>query len=127
MPYLVEALPTLNRKALSRRKERMERASHIVKTTEPGAIALDLRGQRIRLGKRLFAGIPSLPPDEISKLVNSYCRVAEMILRLSRVPLAPPGSAERPESGPVPVLDLSPEHLAPDLAPSPSPEPVPVP
>ena len=99
MPRLVDRLPTLDGKSLSRRASRAARAMSLVAVAEPGNIALQLHGFRIRLGRLLHQATKeqsteSLGADApvIHSLTADYCRVTELLLRLARVPQAPPGA-----------------------------------
>lgn len=107
MPDLVDTQSRFTPKLLGRRESRQQRAMQLVKVHEVGAIALNLRHARIRLGSRLRLEIPSGNPNDIKLLTDAFCRVNDQLLRLARVPQAPPGHLKGEDKRP--TLDLVPE------------------
>lgn len=79
----------------------------LMQVKEPVIIAGDLRIARRLLGVRLKATIPNAETDDVKVLTACYCQVADLLLRICRVPLAPPGARSSGKlSAP---LDITPE------------------
>jgi len=106
MPTLLK-VPDYSSKSMQRRADRKARVLQLICNIEPPRIAADLRSQRIQLGKRLKQTIPNGDAGEVHTLTADFCRVAELLLRICRVPQAPAGSKVDPKRQ---TLDIGPEH-----------------
>lgn len=116
MATLARVVPEQSRYSLTRRGARQDRLLNTAKRTEPALIYLGLRRQRTQIANLMTdlvtrAKTEEPDPNAVAKLSAAYVRVAEMILRICRVPLAPPGSAKPGDDRP--QLDITPEFTAP--------------
>lgn len=117
--------PLFRDKSLTRSKERSMRVLQLVCTIEPPRIASDLRAIRRKLSA-MISTIKTVEVPEIVAfaptlhlLVNDHLRVSELLLRLARVPLAPPGA--RANGKMQAPLDITPEIEPPQEPPAPEP------
>lgn len=104
----------------------------LIAITEPGAVAIGLRGQRITIERDIkklsgtdLVGTAESPgsASALHSLRSDYFRVCELLLRICRVPLAPPGKVENSRRPTLTLEPEMPEMTVPDLSPSHIPSP----
>lgn len=99
MPSPEVSLPAASVKTLRNRHIRRQRVEQLIHLTEPSAIALQLRRQRQKVFGAFCYLVDWRDPDTgaldaagISSLNSTLLKTQELLLRLAKVPQAPPGS-----------------------------------